>query len=63
VVGVELGGVDRGLEVEPEVDVVQERVQGPLVLLVAPGRAEREVRLAPPPGGPRARGKSWSPPT
>ena len=38
--------VDRLLQVQAVVDVAQERVQRPLVLLVAAGRAEREVRVA-----------------
>ena len=42
----ELGRVDRLLEVEPEIDVAEERVQRPLLLLVAARRAPREVRLA-----------------
>ena len=42
----ELGRVDRLLEVHPEIDVAEERVQRPLLLLVAAGRAPREVRLA-----------------
>ena len=35
VVGVELGRVDRLLEIHPEVDVADERVQRPLLLLIA----------------------------
>ena len=40
----ELWRVDRRLEVEPEVDVTDEGVQRPLLLLVAAGRAPREIR-------------------
>ena len=43
-VGVELGRVDRLLEVQTEIDVTQEDVQRPLLLLVAAGRAPREIR-------------------
>ena len=46
VVGVELGRVDRLLQVQPEIDVPDERVQRPLLLLVAAGRAPGEIRLA-----------------
>ena len=45
-VHVELGRVDRGLQVVAEVDVAEEDVQRPLLLLVAAGRAPREVGLA-----------------
>ena len=45
-VGVEVRRVDRLLQVLPQVDVTQEDVQRPLLLLVAAGRAPREVRLA-----------------
>src|SRR5262249_4213492 len=44
--GVELRRVDRLLEVETAVDVPQENVQRPLLLLVAAGRSVREPRLA-----------------
>jgi hypothetical protein len=44
--GVVVGRVNRHLEVHPEVGVGQERVQGPLVLLVAARGAQGEVRLA-----------------
>src|SRR6266516_5699688 len=44
--GVVVRRVDRGLEVEAVVDVAEEDVQRPLVLLVAPGRAESQRRLA-----------------
>src|SRR5713226_1666977 len=50
VVRVEGGRVDRRLQVEPELDVCEEDVQRPLVLLVAARRAEGEVRLALPQG-------------
>src|SRR3954463_86366 len=40
--GVVVGWVDRGLKVEPVVDVGEEDVQRPLVLLVTPGRAESQ---------------------
>src|SRR6185437_3302176 len=43
--GMVLWGVDRGLEIEAVVDVREERVQCPLVLLVSAGRAHGEVRL------------------
>jgi len=45
-VGVELGRVDRRLEVEAEVDMAKEGVQGPLLLLVAAGGSPGEIRLA-----------------
>jgi hypothetical protein len=45
-VGVELGRVDCGLEVESEVHVREEDVQRPLILLVAAGRAPRQVWIA-----------------
>ena len=48
VVGVEVGRVDRRLQIEPAVDVLQERVQRPLVLVVAARRAEREIGIAAP---------------
>src|SRR5262245_59213899 len=38
--------VDRGLEIEAEVDVAEESVERPLILLVAARGACREVRLA-----------------
>ena len=38
--------VDRLLQVLSQVDVAQEDVERPLLLLVAAGRAPREVRLA-----------------
>src|SRR4051812_44319694 len=44
--GVEVGRVDRLLQVETAVDAVEEDVQSPLLLLVAAGRAVREPRLA-----------------
>ena len=44
--GVMPGRVDRLLQVQPEVHVREERVERPLVLLVAAGRPEREIRLA-----------------
>ena len=44
--GVEVRRVDRLLQVQPPVDVVEEDVQSPLLLLVAAGRAVREPRLA-----------------
>ena len=44
--GVMARRVDRGLEVEPVMDVGEEGVQRPLVLLVAAGCADRETRLA-----------------
>src|SRR5262249_23657518 len=44
--GVVLRRLDRLLQVEPEVDVAEKRVQRPLVLLVAAGCAEGEIRLA-----------------
>ena len=44
-VGVELRGVDRLLEVEPEVDVPDEDVEAPLLLLVAAGSSPGEPRL------------------
>src|SRR5215210_3931824 len=43
VVRVEARRVDRRLQVEPAVDVLQEGVQRPLILLVAPGRPEGDV--------------------
>jgi len=52
----ELRRVDRLLQVHPVHDVVQEERQGPLILLVTAGSAEREIRIAaalridPPPG-------------
>ena len=46
VLGVEVGRVDRLLQVQPAIDVVEEDVQRPLLLLVAAGRAVREPRLA-----------------
>ena len=42
----EVGRVDRLLQVQPAVDVPQEDVQRPLLLLVAAGSAVREPRLA-----------------
>ena len=42
--------VDRRLQVEAEVDVVEEEQQRPLVLLVAARRAEGEIRVAAPEG-------------
>src|SRR4051794_13441580 len=44
--GVVVRRVDRRLQVEAEVDVSEEGVERPLILLVAAGRAGREVRLA-----------------
>src|SRR4051812_45164518 len=44
---VELRRVDRLLQVPPEAGVAEQDVELPLVLLVAPRRAEREIRLAP----------------
>ena len=41
----EVGRVDRLLQVEAEVHVRQEEVQGPLVLLVPAWGAEGQVRL------------------
>src|SRR5579864_2685019 len=38
--------VDRLLQVHPEMDVREERVERPLILLVAARCAEREIRLA-----------------
>jgi len=46
VVGVELGRVDRLLQVQPSVDVAQEDVEPPLLLLVTAGRPPRQPRLA-----------------
>ena len=43
VVRVELRRVDRGLEIEPEMDVVEEDVERPLVLLVAARCPERRT--------------------
>src|SRR5581483_1223814 len=40
-----VGGVDRGLEVHPEMHVGEERVERPLILLIASGRTEREHGL------------------
>ena len=48
VVGVPFGRVDRRLQVEPAIDVAQQHVDRPLLLLVAAGRAPREPRLAAP---------------
>src|SRR4051794_17090559 len=45
VVRVPLRRVDRLLQVEPAVDVADERVQRPLLLLVSPGGAVGEPRL------------------
>ena len=45
-IGVEARRVDRRLQVVAEDDVTQEDVQRPLVLLIAAGRSEREVREA-----------------
>ena len=45
-VGVELGRVDRLLQVHPEIDVAEERVQRPLLLLVAARSPPGEVGLA-----------------
>jgi len=44
-VGVELGRVDRRLQVQAEVDVAEKRVQRPLLLLVTAWRTPRQVRL------------------
>lgn len=44
VIRVEVGGVDRGLEIHPEDRVVQEHIQRPLVLHVATGGTEGHVR-------------------
>src|SRR6185437_2422636 len=44
--GVVLRRVDRRLEVEAVVDVGEKCLQRPLILLVAAGRTDREVRLA-----------------
>ena len=52
---VEVGRVDRLLQVHPAVDVTQEHVQRPLLLLVASGRAVREPRLAAAQNEPRER--------
>src|SRR5580700_4136688 len=46
--GVERREVDRLLQVHAERQVVEEEQQRPLILLVAAGRAERQVRLAVP---------------
>src|SRR5213080_3418958 len=46
VVGAEVRRVDRRLEVETAVDVLQKHVQRPLVLLVAARCTEREVGMA-----------------
>src|SRR5919204_2381174 len=46
VVRVEARRVDRRLQVEPAVDVLQENVERPLVLLVAARSAERDVWIA-----------------
>src|SRR6266508_6301727 len=46
VIRVVLGCLDRRLQVHRAHDVVEEGVQGPLILLVAAGRAERDLRLA-----------------
>src|SRR5256885_8360101 len=46
VIRVEAGRVDRLLQIEPAVDMTEEEVQRPLVLLVAARRPERDVRLA-----------------
>ena len=46
VIRVEARRVDRGLQVQPAIDVLQEEVQRPLILLVAAGRAERQIRIA-----------------
>src|SRR5688572_21844027 len=43
-VGVELRRVDRLLQIQPEVDVADERVVGPLLLLVAAWGPPGEVR-------------------
>src|SRR5215218_1984431 len=45
VFGVEVGRVDGLLQIEAEVDVRQEEVHGPLVLLVSPRGAEGQIRL------------------
>jgi len=42
----EFGSVDRLLEVHPEIDVSDERMEHPLLLLVAAWRSPGEVRLA-----------------
>ena len=42
----ELRRVDRLLQVQAEIDVPEEDVQRPLLLLVSAGRSPREVRLA-----------------
>ena len=41
----EVGSVDRLLQVQPAIDVIEEGVQRPLLLLVAAGRAPRQIRL------------------
>ena len=46
-VGVELRRVDRLLEVQAEIDVPEEHVQRPLLLLVSAGRSPCEVRARP----------------
>jgi len=38
--------IDRFLQVHPGVDVAQEELGDPLVLLIATGRAPGEIRLA-----------------
>src|SRR6476646_2301814 len=38
--------VDRFLQVHAGMDVPQEKLRGPLILLVATGRAPREIRFA-----------------
>ena len=54
VVHVELGRVDRLLQVQAESDVADEDVQRPLLLLVAAGRSPGEIGLAVAEGEPRA---------
>src|SRR5216684_166634 len=44
--GVEHGRVDGGLKIKAENDVRQEELERPLILLIAPGSAERDPRLA-----------------
>src|SRR5829696_9172808 len=46
VVHVEFGRVDRSLQVEAERNMAEERVQRPLLLLIAAGRPPREARRA-----------------
>ena len=46
VVGVELRRVDRLLQVQPSIDMAEEDVERPLLLLVAAGRSPGEPRLA-----------------